>query len=135
MNFNAATLLMPGCAVAAGSRRAPVETTSQRQAFERFVDMFYRRRQVRAAFESCVASAGYTDHAAEGSSSRATAMSRLCRKVQQQVEVDVLHTVWERDIGMVHLQVRDEPGAPARSRVDIFRLEADRIVEHWEVVS
>lgn len=131
---------MPGCAVASvrgSTTRAEVDHASAatRRVIERFVDLMYRRRQVRAAFESCVVATGFLDHGPAGFGSRATAMKLLAPKLgDPQAQVEVLHLVVDGDIGMVHLRVRLPGSAAPTPRVAIFRVAEGRIVEHWGVV-
>ena len=134
---SAGTLFMAGCVVASatGGRSQP-ESHSARAVFEQFVNLLYGRRQVRAAFECCVVATGYRDHTSANFGSRATAMSALSAKLGSRgVELDVLHTAFDRDIGMVHLTVRSAPDAAPTARVEIFRVADGRIVEHWSVAA
>jgi predicted SnoaL-like aldol condensation-catalyzing enzyme len=48
---------------------------------------------------------------------------------------DVIRTVAEGDFVVVHARFIPAPGAPAYAIVDIFRLRAGLIVEHWDVVA
>lgn len=132
-----ATLIMPGCAVASGAEpRALPASDSARAVFEHFVDLLYRRRQVRAAFETCVVAHGYLDHAPGGFGSRASAMAVLGPKLGADgAQVEVLHSVFEGDIGMVHLAVRHDAETAPGARVEIFRVANGRIVEHWGVAA
>ena len=133
--LSSATLLMPGCAVASAVQRPPAEP-SARAVFERFVDLLYRRRQVRAAFESCVVARGFVDHGAACFGSRAGAMAQLGEHfARDDAQVQVLHTVFDGDVGMVHVQLTPRDGQPVHRRVDIFRVAEGRIVEHWELAS
>lgn len=130
-----ATMLMPGCAIASAAQR-PAADPSAREVFQRFVELLYRRRQARAAFESCVVARGFTDHGAAGFGSRAGAMAQLGEDFARgDAQVQVLHTAFERDIGMVHVLLTPRDGGPVRRRVDIFRLAEGRIVEHWELAA
>lgn len=127
--------LMPGCVVATSAAPAQAWSTAPASAvLSRFVDLMYRRRQVRAAFESCVSREGFVDHA--GFRSRAAAMNELAASLGPEgARIEVLHSVCEGDIGMVHLAVRHADDGQPRTRVEIFRVAQDRIVEHWSVAS
>jgi predicted SnoaL-like aldol condensation-catalyzing enzyme len=125
---------VPGLVVAsAHDRDAKAQPGSARAVFERFVDLLYRRHQVRAAFESCVAREGFKDHA--GYRSRASAMTALAPQLgAAAAQLELLHAVFDGDIGMVHLAVPPAgPGLPPGRRVEIFRIAEGRIVEHWSV--
>jgi predicted SnoaL-like aldol condensation-catalyzing enzyme len=132
-----ATLVMPGCAVATGhTPRDGASEDSARAVFERFVDLLYRRRQVRAAFESCVVATGYIEHVPGGFGSRAQAMATLGQRFSSTgLDLQVLHTVFEGGVGMVHLTVRNHAAVAHQHRVEIFRVVKGRISEHWAVVA
>ena len=101
---------------------------------QRFVDLLFRRRQVRAAFESCVVATGYRDHAWPGRGNRAGVMGALsARLADAQLTIEVLHLMVDGDLGMVHLRCRHAGQARADDRVEIFRIDQGRIVEHWSV--
>jgi predicted SnoaL-like aldol condensation-catalyzing enzyme len=140
----AGAIFIPGLVVASYSANQPAALAASavaagaREVFERFVDLMYRRHQVRAAFESCVVREGFIDHA--GFRSRAAAMTNLAPQLGPAgSQPQLLHTVFDGDIGMVHLsvpQAAELPNAqPARTRVEIFRVAEGRIVEHWSVAS
>ena len=127
---------MPGCVVATSLPQPPQawRASPADAVFGRFVDLMYRRRQVRAAFESCVVREGFIDHA--GFSSRAAAMTSLAASLGSEgARVEVLHSVCDGDIGMVHLAVHSPPNPAPSARVEIFRLAEGRIVEHWSVAA
>lgn len=130
-----ATLIMPGCAVASRAEpRKLAASDSARATFEHFVDLLYRRRQVRAAFETCVVAHGFTDHAGDHGIGRARAMAHLCERFAIDIaSLELQHVVFERDIGMVHLTVQRSGAEAAVARVDIYRVADGRIVEHWAV--
>jgi predicted SnoaL-like aldol condensation-catalyzing enzyme len=130
-----AQLIMPGCAIASSATTVRAQPPSQaREVLERFVDLMYHRRQVRAAFESCVVREGFIDHAGFGS--RAAAMDSVAADLRPaEGRAEVLHLVCEGDIGMVHLAVPAHEDRPAGARVEIFRVAAGRIVEHWSVTA
>lgn len=135
-----AVLVMPGCAMAAAPRfdpPAPSAATDGREVFERFVELLYRQRRVRQAFECCVVASGYVDHAAGGYPSRAQALQGLRRRLADPaLHIEVLHTLYDGDAGMVHLRVREPSadGTPVeRRRVEIYRVAGGRLVEHWSV--
>ncbi|MHB0774247.1 nuclear transport factor 2 family protein [Halomonas sp. WWR20] len=42
--------------------------------------------------------------------------------------------VWvDGNFVIMHLHVIEEPGTPGLSMIDIFRVEKDKVVEHWDV--
>lgn len=137
-----AVLVMPGCAMAAAPRYdvpAPAAAPQGREVFERFVELLYRQRRVRQAFECCVVASGYVDHAAPGHvphASRAQAMQALRRRfADPALDIEVLHTVYDGDVGMVHLRLHDGAAAEPIGRVEIWRVAGGRITEHWSVAA
>lgn len=126
-------VIMPGCVIASAAAAAAAPTDHRaKETFDRFVDLMYRRRQVRAAFESCVAREGFIDRS--GFASRATAMAALAPRLGPTAPpIVVVHAICEGDIGMVHLVDAPADGSEPRARVDIFRMAEGRIVEHWSV--
>ena len=48
---------------------------------------------------------------------------------------EVVRTVAEDNLVVLHARFTPAPGAPAYAIMDIFRLEQGRIVEHWDVVA
>lgn len=135
-------LPLPGCAMAAKATLrsvwpgapTPLCSDSPREVIERFVDLLYRRRQVRAAFESCVVARGYRDHGLAGRCSRARAMTLLAPKLgSAQMQVQLLHLAVSGDTGMLHLRACAPGAAAPQSRVEVFRVADGRIVEHWSL--
>jgi predicted SnoaL-like aldol condensation-catalyzing enzyme len=47
---------------------------------------------------------------------------------------DIIRMVGEGDLVMVHSHLIQQPGDRGMAVVDIFRLEDEKIVEHWDVV-
>jgi predicted SnoaL-like aldol condensation-catalyzing enzyme len=131
-------LPMAGCVVASSRGLSAVaagttDTQGTRAVVERFLDLLYRRRQARAAFESCVVASGFRDHVGGGRGSRAAAAGLLAERFSGDgLQVSVERLVVEGDTAMVHLRCRDG-SAPQIDRVEIYRVLNDRIVEHWSV--
>ncbi|HEY1814322.1 MAG TPA: ester cyclase [Kofleriaceae bacterium] len=46
---------------------------------------------------------------------------------------EVLRTFCDGDFVILHAHVRLEPGARGSKHVDIFRMDRDKVVEHWDV--
>lgn len=132
-----AVQVMPGCVMAAAPRLAPTARqqpeASGREVFDRFVELLYRQRRARQAYECCVVASGYVDHSPARHAGRAQALLGLQRRLADpQLQLRLLHTAFDGDIGMVHLQVDDPAQGPQR-RVEIYRVANGRIVEHWGV--
>ena len=80
-------------------------TTDRRSFFDGFADLMYRRRDVRAAFDTYVA----TDY--------------------------IQHNPGLADGDMRALHLRpSRDGVPVAAIVGVYRADGDRIVEHWDVI-
>lgn len=44
------------------------------------------------------------------------------------------HVIAEGDLVALHIHSVLKPGTPGRHIVDIFRVEGDKVVEHWDVI-
>ena len=101
-----------------------------------FEETVFNRHRVEEGFERYVAP-DFRQHSAvlpdnrEGSIS---ALSRLLSSDYPASRVAVENTVAQADLVAVQLVWDQKPGqSPAVAKVDIFRLQDGRIVEHWDV--
>lgn len=137
-----AVLPLGGCALASRAQGShvpgglpglPQPTEATRAVVQRFIDLLYHRRQVCAAFESCVVAHGYRDHAWHGSGSRAGVMRALARRLSDTaLQARLQHLVVDGAMAMAHLRCQ-APGNPPHDRVEIYRVADGRIAEHWSV--
>ncbi len=51
------------------------------------------------------------------------------------LRIEVLHTVYDGDVGMVHLRLHDGAAAEPIGRAEIWRVAGGRITEHWSVAA
>lgn len=113
----------------------PGETASNRRMVEQFVDLFYRQRKVREAFEAHVSAEHYIQHNPGLPDGREAAIIGLEPKFQAPgFLANVQRIIVEGDLAMVHLQVKPGPDHRGAAVVDIFRIHDGRIVEHWDVL-
>lgn len=152
-HHSAADVMLPvaGCALASSMRdtgqpvwqptlpraasATPVPTETTRAVVLRFIDLLYRRHQVRAAFESCVVAQGYRDHAWHGRGSRAGVIKALARRLgDPALHAELLHLTVDGAMAMAHLRCH-HADAPAGERVEIYRVADGRIAEHWSVIA
>jgi predicted SnoaL-like aldol condensation-catalyzing enzyme len=49
-------------------------------------------------------------------------------------QFDVKHVLVDGDLALIHLFGRGDPKTPGAAVVDLYRLRARRIVEHWDVI-
>ena len=109
-------------------------TERNRAVVEKFVDVFYRQRDVRKAFETYVA-ADYLQHnpnIADGREAAIAALEPMFSKPDAQF--DVKRVIVDGDLAAVHLFGRGDPKTAGAAVVDLFRLEKGLIVEHWDVL-
>ena len=111
-----------------------LETGHDRRAFfEGFVELMYRRRDVRAAFDDYVA-VDYVQHNPGLADGRDAARDALAEKFADPAfSIDVRRMLVDGDLCVLHLCPRRN-GQPSAAVVDIYRADADRIVEHWDVI-
>jgi predicted SnoaL-like aldol condensation-catalyzing enzyme len=105
-----------------------------REAFERFVEIFYTQKRVREAFEYLVADT-YRQHNPTIPDGPAAAIEALTPKFDGSPDArfDVQRILVDGDLAMVHVRASG-PGRPDAAVADIYRFEAGRIVEHWDVL-
>lgn len=105
-----------------------------REAFERFVEIFYTQKRVREAFEYLVADT-YCQHNPTIRDGPAAAIEALTPKFDGSPDArfDVQRILVDGDLAMVHVRASG-PGRPDAAVADIYRFEAGRIVEHWDVL-
>jgi predicted SnoaL-like aldol condensation-catalyzing enzyme len=46
---------------------------------------------------------------------------------------EIRRMIAERDLVVVHTHLQPTPGKPGLAIVDIFRVDGEKVVEHWEV--
>ena len=105
-----------------------------REAFERFVEIFYTQKRVRDAFEYLVADT-YRQHNPTIPDGPAAAIEALTPKFDGSPDARfaVQRILVDGDLAMVHVRASG-PGRPDAAVADIYRFEAGRIVEHWDVL-
>jgi predicted SnoaL-like aldol condensation-catalyzing enzyme len=104
-----------------------------------FLDTVYNKHEVEQAFRLYVAPT-YTQHrrgAPLGNEATIQALMHLTHEVYPQMKQDVKRTVAQGDLVAVHsVYIRnqaDRESGGGQAAVDIFRLERNHIVEHWDV--
>jgi predicted SnoaL-like aldol condensation-catalyzing enzyme len=59
---------------------------------------------------------------------------RYLRGEYPMLELDIKRAIAEGDLVVTHSHLRLIPGQPGQALADVFRLEAGKIVEHWDVI-
>jgi predicted SnoaL-like aldol condensation-catalyzing enzyme len=104
-----------------------------RAIFAAFVDLMYRRRDVRLAFDTYVAE-GYIQHNPGLPDGRTAARDSLAVMFAEPTfAIEVVRELCDGDLCAVHLRVR-RAGADVAAVIDIYRADERQIVEHWDVI-
>jgi predicted SnoaL-like aldol condensation-catalyzing enzyme len=99
-----------------------------------FADVFYRQKDVRRAFTEYVAEA-YVQHNPNIPDGRDEAIAALEPKFSNPDAVfDIKRVLVDGDLALVHVHARMSSADAGGAVADIFRLEDERIVEHWDVL-
>lgn len=99
-----------------------------------FVDLLYRERQVRLAFERYVIP-DYVQHNPNIADGREAAIAALVPLFSSpEASFDVKRILVDDDLAAIHLHGRRSSATPGGAVVDLFRLEDGQIVEHWDVL-
>ena len=110
-----------------------VDSEARRHFFEGFVDLMYRRLDVRTAFDTYVAP-GYVQHNPGLPDGRDAARDALAEKfADPSFSIEVVRLLVDGNVCALHLRA-SRNGRPVAAVVDLYRAEADRIVEHWDVL-
>ena len=117
----------------AASSESATDVPDRRAFFDGFVDLMYRRLDVRTAFDTYVA-VDYIQHNPGLPDGRNAARDALSVKFTDPAfSIEVVRMLVDGDLCVLHLRASRE-GRPAAAVVDIYRAEGDRIVEHWDVL-
>jgi predicted SnoaL-like aldol condensation-catalyzing enzyme len=109
-------------------------TEANRAIVSEFVDLFYRKKRVREAFETYVVE-DYIQHnpnIADGREAAILGLEPMFSKSTFMIEVKRI--LVDGDMAVVHLHARSSPKERGGSVMDMFRLENGKIVEHWDVL-
>lgn len=108
--------------------------SDRRADFERFCDLFYTQKRVRAAFEFLV-SQNYIQHNPNIPDGPEPAIEMLTPKFDGSPDAsfEIQRMLVDGDLAMVHVKA-SRPGKPDAAVADIYRFAGGRIVEHWDVL-
>ena len=122
--------LMVGCA----GKPQVAEQQPNRRLVSEFVHEFYDQRDVRGAFERYVA-LDYIQHNPNIPDGREAAIVALTPLfANRDMHLEVRHVVVDGDMAVVHLLARESPTAREAAVADVFRIQAGKIVEHWDII-
>jgi predicted SnoaL-like aldol condensation-catalyzing enzyme len=109
-------------------------TERNRAVVEGFVELFYRRREVRQAFDRYVAD-DYIQHNPNIPDGRDAAVAALEPKFSAVgFSADVKLVLVDGEHAAVHVHARSGPEERGGAVADLYRLADGRIVEHWDVL-
>jgi predicted SnoaL-like aldol condensation-catalyzing enzyme len=110
-------------------------TMSAQEVVDEFIDLFYRKKEVRQAFESWV-HPDYIQHkptVPDGRDAIINFLERLLARFPERTFT--IHRVIASDnLVAVHYHTQATPEDLGLAVIDIFRVEDCRMVEHWDVV-
>jgi predicted SnoaL-like aldol condensation-catalyzing enzyme len=115
------------------SNRAALTT---RQVAERFIQLFYVEDRPRDAF-MCWMHPDYIQHNPNAPTGRDAALAMMEEGLKRTPDLshEVKCVVWgDADLVAVHFHFRREPHTRGYAVVDILRVEAGYIREHWDVI-
>ncbi len=135
----AAVAALSGSAFGAEEAAVPLDqsqcTLSSREVIEQFVDLLYRQKKVRLAFETWV-HPDYIQHKPtlpDGREAVIKFLEALFERSPGRI-MTVHRIIASDDIVAVHYHSQADPEDLGYAVVDIFRVKNCRLVEHWDVV-
>jgi predicted SnoaL-like aldol condensation-catalyzing enzyme len=108
---------------------------SAREVVEQFIELFYRQKKVRDAFETWV-HPDYIQHKPTLPDGREPVITFLESLLERNPErtFTIHRVIASDDLVAVHYHSQANPEDLGFGVVDIFRVEDCRLVEHWDVV-
>lgn len=131
--------LMAACATTGATMRSAAAQQNTAVVLA-FLDTVYNKHEVAQAFRLYVAP-HYQQHRSgvpDGNDAAIQALTRMTHELHPDLRQEVKRTVAQGDLVAVHSRFTrnkaDRDTGGGQVVVDIFRLEHNRIVEHWDVV-
>jgi predicted SnoaL-like aldol condensation-catalyzing enzyme len=107
-------------------------TDGNRRVIEDFARVFYAERDVSAAFRAHIAE-NYVQHNPAIADGRQTAVDALADKFATSgARFDAQRILVDGEVALIHIKA-SFPGRPLAAVADIYRLEAGKVGEHWDV--
>lgn len=107
---------------------------SIRNFIEAFVEIFYKQKNVRKAFEVFVAE-DYIQHNPTIGNGREAAIEMLEPKFSNpEASFDIKRILIDGNMAVIHLNGKLSKNTLGVAVVDIYRIENEKIVEHWDVL-
>lgn len=108
-----------------------VETEASRKALEGFVGLL-EKGDVRGAIEQYTTE-NYTQHMAGVAPGRAGAVAHIEKEIASGGKVHLLGIVARGNMVGLHMRQTFGDGTPPREVIEIWRVEAGRLAEHWGI--
>lgn len=108
---------------------------SPREVVDKFIDLFYEKKQVRLAFETWV-HPDYIQHKPTLPDGREPVIEFLENLLERFPDrtFTIHRVIASDDLVAVHYHTQATPDDLGFAIIDIFRVENCRMVEHWDVV-
>jgi predicted SnoaL-like aldol condensation-catalyzing enzyme len=122
--------------MAAAAATCQPSTATHREIVQGFYHQALVEKQPRAAFEK-YASPDFVEHKPSVPTGTREATAEFLEgliKIVPDPQWEVLRTVAEGDLVVLHVSFTPARGAPAYAIADIFRVQDCKIVEHWDAV-
>ncbi len=135
-NIQHLTLLMTlllTIATPAAFASSSVETNNARVVAE-FYETVFNKRDINGGIKKYMGST-YKQHnpyVADGPEGFRAGITYFLEQVMPKAKFDIVRTISQGDLVVVHVRVT-EPGKADVAIIDIFRVENNRLVEHWDV--
>jgi len=121
--------------------RDPLDTTgraqlSAREVADRFIEVFYRHNRLVEAFRAWV-HPDYIQHDPNSATGRDGTIAALDAHMQRSpgMSHDIKRVIYGDDGTIaVHYHFRHAPEQRGLAVVDLFRIEAGYLVEHWDII-
>jgi predicted SnoaL-like aldol condensation-catalyzing enzyme len=112
------------------------ETLTTREVAQRFIQLFYVEDNPTDAF-TCWMHPDYLQHNPNAPTGRDATLGMMNTSMAKYPDLthEVKRVVWgDADLVAVHFHFLREPGTRGHAIIDILRVEAGYIVEHWDVM-
>ena len=122
--------------MAAAAATCQPSAATNREIVQAFYHQALVEKQPKAAFEQFV-SPDFVEHKPMVPAGTRAATAEFLEGLIKMVpdpKWEVLRTVAEGDLVVLHVRFTPAPGAPAYAIADFFRVQDCKIVEHWDAV-
>lgn len=131
-----ASLAVPACATVTPATRQ-CDAANNKAIVAAFFRQALGQREPEAAFRQ-YAAPGFVEHKPDvpgGTATETAAYLANLMNEMPQARWELLRSVAEGDMVVLHIRFTPAPDAPAYAITDLFRLQDCLIVEHWDVVA